>query len=303
LEGPRVDRQQEAEAFRRAAAELEVKRSELLLLEARSKAEVEHLRGEVRMAEQRLELARQRLKELGESAPVPGTASLLTVERRLQRLEEKMELMLQELTPLRQQRAVAAVEEKRFAFVDLQAKTNHKRKDSFQRGRYPDNTLASLPGGNQTLQGITFHIGDGVMQLGSTLLPGKPVQVAGIAVGKKLSRLHILQATGFFLSDLDTPIGSYTVHYDDGKSATIPIVYGMDVLDWWKYPNGPEPTRGKVAWEGENQAARQFGATIRLYLTTWENPHPAKTVTTIDYASTMDTDCAPFCVAITAEQP
>jgi hypothetical protein len=89
--------------------------------------------------------------------------------------------------------------------------------------------------------------------------------------------------------------------YADGTSATIPIVYGQDVLDWWKYPGAADPKRGKVAWEGTNEAAKEFEATLRLYLTTWENPHPDKGVKAIDYSSTMDTPCAPFCVALTAE--
>ena len=29
-----------------------------------------------------------------------------------------------------------------------------------------------------------------------------------------------------------TPIGEYTVHYDDGSVASIPILYGRDVRDW-----------------------------------------------------------------------
>jgi hypothetical protein len=298
LERPVVVRQQEAEAVRQAEAELEAKRAELLILETRFKAELERMRAEIRVAEQRLQQARQRLNRLDAAAQVPGT-----VEQRLQQLEGKIEFMQRELTALRQQRSVAGTAEKRFTPLDLQAKTNHKCKVSFQRGRYPGNTLASLPTGEQTFHGIMFQVGEGVIQLGSTVLQDKPAKVTGIPVGKKFSKLHILHATGFFLSEQDTPIGAYTVHYEDGTSATIPIIYGKDVLDWWKYPANPEPTRGKVAWEGENEGARGFGATIRLYLTTWENPHPAKTVTSIDYASTMDTDCAPFCVAITVEEP
>lgn len=187
-----------------------------------------------------------------------------------------------------------------FIPLDLQSKTNHKCKDSFQLGRYAGNTLASLPNGKQNFQGITFRIGDGVIQLGSTELPNRPAKVAGIPVGTKFSKLHVLHATAY--SDaLDRCIGTYTVHYDDGTSAMLPILFGKDVLDWWKYPGAPEPTRGRVAWQGENEGAKQFRATIRLYLMTWENPHPGKTVTSIDYASTM-TNCAPFCVAITAER-
>jgi len=305
LEHAVVVGQQEAEAIRQAKAELETKRGELLILETRLKVELERMHVEVRLAEQRLQQAKQKQRSERQraAAQVPGTALPFTVEQRLQQLEQKFELMQKELTALRQRRSVASTAEKRFTPLDLQAKTNHKCKDSFQRGRYPGNTLASLPTGEQTFHGITFQVGEGVIQLGSTLLQDKPAKVNGIPVGKKFSKLHILHATGFYLSEQDTPIGAYTVQYDDGTSATIPIVYGMDVLDWWKYPANPEPTRGKVAWAGENEGAKGFGATIRLYLTTWENPHPAKTVTNIDYASTMDTDCAPFCVAITVENP
>jgi len=37
-------------------------------------------------------------------------------------------------------------------------------------------------------------------------------------------------------------------------------------------------------------------------LNVWENPHPDKKVTTVDYISNMKTRNAPFCVAITAEE-
>jgi hypothetical protein len=188
-----------------------------------------------------------------------------------------------------------------FAPLDLRARTNHKSKNSFHSGQYPGNTLASLPAGKQKLRGIVFQVGDGVIQLGSMQLPNKPAKVWGILVDQKFSKLHILHATAYSEEPYKR-IGAYTVHYEDGTSATLPIVFGKDVLDWWKNPGDPEPTRGKVAWEGKNEAVKGSRTTIRLYLTTWKNPHPEKTVSRIDYASTM-TNCAPFCVAITAEKP
>ena len=74
------------------------------------------------------------------------------------------------------------------------------------------------------------------------------------------------------------------------------------MLDWWCYEGNPEPTRGKVAWKGENEGAKSLNATIRLYMATWENPKPDKKVKSIDYATTKETICAPFCVALTAEE-
>jgi hypothetical protein len=56
-----------------------------------------------------------------------------------------------------------------------------------------------------------------------------------------------------------------------------------------------------IAWQGRNEAARKFDATAKLYVTTWENPHPGKRAVRIDYvAAAPDTGAAPFCVAITA---
>jgi hypothetical protein len=190
----------------------------------------------------------------------------------------------------------------RFSPLDFQALANHKRKDSFHSGARPGNTLTSLGSGEQRLIGIPFQIGDGVLQLGSTTLKDKPAKITGIKVGKKLTELHILQASGYFLEQ-EAPVGSYTVHYEDGTSETIPIVHGKDITDWWKYPYSKAPTRAKVAWEGTNEGAKDFDATLWLFLSTWKNPRPNAVVTSIDFASTMDTECAPFCVALTAAEP
>jgi len=49
--------------------------------------------------------------------------------------------------------------------------------------------------------------------------------------------------------------------------------------------------------EPERQGA---GATLRLYLTSYENPHPDKEVVSVDYVSAMAM-AAPFLVAMTIE--
>jgi hypothetical protein len=76
-----------------------------------------------------------------------------------------------------------------------------------------------------------------------------------------------------------------------------------DVRDWWEFDEGKPVTRGRVVWTGHNLAADKFQVTIRLYLGVWENPHPEKMVKAIDYISSTDTKCRPFCVAMTVEEP
>jgi hypothetical protein len=189
-----------------------------------------------------------------------------------------------------------------FSPLDFQALANQKRKDSFHSGDRPANTLASLAPGEHRLLGIPFQIGEGVLQVGSTQLANKPAKITGIKVEKKLRELYFLHATAYHL-DEEVPIGSYTVRYADGTSETVPIVNSQDVTDWWKYPFSKAPTKGKVAWEGANDAAKEFNATLWLFMSAWKNPRPHSVVKSVDLASTMDTACAPFCVAITMSQP
>ena len=181
--------------------------------------------------------------------------------------------------------------------LDLQPKANHKLADNFH-GDTANNNLSSLKAGKHTLEGIKFEVGEKLIQLGSKSVSDKPEKVEGIKVGRAVSKLYFLHATGFRTEE-DTVIGKYIVQYDDDTKEEIEIVYGKDVRDWWNYPCAPGVSRGKVAWKGENEAAKGYNATLQLFLMTWENPHPKKKVAAIDYLSTQS-DAAPFCVAITA---
>jgi WD40 repeat protein len=200
--------------------------------------------------------------------------------------------------------------EKDFAFIDLQPQANLKVDDKF---------WIPLPKGEQTRGGIPLQVGERFIQLGATYIQAPPNQqprtmpdkVEHIKVGRAFEKLHILHATDHggnrkdgdpgFVAD-DTPIGEYTVHYEDGDKEAIPVVYGQDVRDWWFGSEGVR--RGKVAWEAETAlAAKPTGVriTLRLYLTTWKNPKPARKVDHIDYSRRKDTAASPFCVAMTAE--
>jgi hypothetical protein len=270
------------------------KMRELQIQHVRMKAELEIQLIAIRAVEERLKEATALLPK--QSAPSPVAEG--RAEQRLQQLEQQVQALLKEVNALRQPGQATA----KFNPLDFQALANHKRKDNFHSGKYPGNTLESLSAGEHRLLKIPFQIGEGVLQLGSTELQDKPAKITGIKVGKKLTNLHLLHAAAYFLEQ-EVPIGSYTVHFADGTSETIPIVNGKDVTDWWKYPFSKAPTSGKVAWEGTNQGAKEFDATLWLFLTTWKNPRPNTSVTSMDFASTMDTRCAPFCVAITAEEP
>src|SRR6185295_16894225 len=130
----------------------------------------------------------------------------------------------------------------------------------------------------------------------------KPAKITGVKVEKKLRELYFLHACAYHLHE-EVTIGSYTVRYADGASEIIPIVNAKDLSDVFKYSYSKAPTKGKIAWEGANDHAKQYKATLWLFMSTWKNPKPNLVVKSIDLASTMDTVCAPFCVAMTASEP
>jgi hypothetical protein len=206
----------------------------------------------------------------------------------------------------------AGREGKKLTSLNLQPASNQKRSDNLGSGRVGNN-LCNLPGGEQTFAGVPFTIEDGFIQLGSKLQKErKPDKVEAIPVGRAFARLHLLHATLYgnvlvakkdgpqFVPD-DTLIAEYRIHYEDGTTETIPVVYGKDVRDWFFQANSKGVTRGKVAWQGENGLAKSLGCQIRLYLTTWENPHPGKRVRSVDYVKAGDTPAAPFWIAAELE--
>jgi hypothetical protein len=197
--------------------------------------------------------------------------------------------------------------DKEITYIRLDSKANQKLVENFHGDDDVGNDLAELPKGKQTFAGAKFMVGEGAIQLRSTMLPHMPEKIVGIKVDQTFAKLYVLHACGWgaagtseSVSD-DTVIGQYKVHYEDNTSVVIPIAYGRDVRDWWNHDNSKPVTRGKVAWSGSNDLSRMFNVSIRLYLSTWENPQPDKKVRSIDYIATGDTAAAPFCVAMTAE--
>jgi hypothetical protein len=190
--------------------------------------------------------------------------------------------------------------------LDLWPKANQDLKTDFHTRAYKGNNLGILPQGAQKLGGVKFFIGKGLIQLGSKQITDKPARVVGIEVDRAFTRLHILHATAYQAAD-DTVIASYTIHYADKTKAVIDIVYGKDVRNWWNRQDPNDTTRGKQVWQGQNDYIKTLpqpnNVVNRLYLTTWENPHPRKKVVSIDYAAAdvQKNLTAPFCVAMTVE--
>lgn len=190
----------------------------------------------------------------------------------------------------------------KYTFVDLQPKANQKLAEDLHETQ--GNNLSKVPTGEQKLADVPFKIGEKMVHVKGAHSPAAPEKVEGIKVGEKFDRLHILHSTGYGNEpavDDGTEIGAYVVHYADGTTERIPIVYGEDLRDWWVSPAKPDVKRARVAWEGTNPAAEGMGAKIRLFRVEWANPHPDREVATIDVVSKgLESD--PFLVALTLEK-
>jgi hypothetical protein len=204
----------------------------------------------------------------------------------------------------------AAEDATKLPYVDLQPKANQKLAGSFGSG-IQGNNLGTLPRGEQIFAGVKFMVSDGLLQLGRKEPPLKeprPDRVEGIKVNKAFWKLHLLHGTvggaykpQQFVND-GTKIAEYKVHYEDGTTEVIPVIYGQDLRDFFNHDDSSPVTRGKVAWRGENDYTQGSGKQlIRVYLSTWENPQPTKSVASIDFVKVGDTPAAPFCVAMTLE--
>lgn len=207
---------------------------------------------------------------------------------------------------------VEAADEAQFQSIDLQPYTTQKRFDGLGSG-IEGNNLANVPGSEQSFGGVRFKIDDGIIHLGSNIVERHPEKVEGIKVNSGCKKLHILHATcfgggpnkpgdPFYVKD-GASIGQYMIRYRDGSGEGISINYGEDVRDWFFVDDEAPTSRGNIVWTGENDRAAMLDAKIRLYLSTWENPHPDKEIASIDYiGKKSETPCAPFCVAITLEK-
>jgi RNA polymerase sigma factor (sigma-70 family) len=187
----------------------------------------------------------------------------------------------------------------RLTFVDLAPRGNDTLADGPGGG---GNDLNRLPRGVHKMSDAYFRIGEMMVHVQGQMGPELPRAVKGIKVQAQGNRLHILHATQYVVTP-STMIGAYLVHYTDGSTERIPIVYGRDLVNWWSFRAiKEEPTGGRLAWTGSSDSTDMNpGIKVRLFTTTWSNPHPEKEVATLDMLS-AGTACDPFLVAITLER-
>jgi hypothetical protein len=220
----------------------------------------------------------------------------------IQASEERLSTIAKDLPP---RENVEVVPRGRMVLLDLKGKFNWRAVDVTE-GDFHGNGIAELPKGEPILGGIKFRTSDEMMQLGCVRLPTAPAVIAGIPVNRKIANLYFLHAVQYGQPSRvqdGTRIGEYKMYYQDGSDTSMPLIFGQHVRDWWISDEGKPVTRGRVVWTGANPSSDRMNLSIRLYLAAWENPHPDQLVTHLDFVGIQDGLCAPFCMAITAEEP
>jgi hypothetical protein len=198
--------------------------------------------------------------------------------------------------------SLRAAAETKLIYLDLQPQGNHRLSEDLHETQ--GNHWGELPQGELKFGESRWKIGEQMIHLHGKNAPKAPEKVAGIKVGAKFARLHILHSTGYGenpMMDDGTEVGAYTINYADDTTERVPIIYGEDIRDWWDWPERPNLKRAKVAWTGTNPAAKGNERMIRAFQVIWVNPKPDKEVKSID-VNASGTECDPFIFALTIEQ-
>ncbi len=175
-----------------------------------------------------------------------------------------------------------------------------------------ENNLAEFPSGVHTFAGVPFEVEGRIQLLGKRLIESSrsfPAEIKHISIGRRCARIHLLHGASA-ARNLNEKIARLVLHYQDGSQAEIGIVAGRDVLDWWGpiydteagEERNPTSPGTELAWAGSNPWIRQRAPefSLRLYRSSFANPHPDREITSMDYVSTLS-EAAPFLLGLTLE--
>jgi hypothetical protein len=192
--------------------------------------------------------------------------------------------------------------------VNLDSYYQMKIAHALPHDRDPRNNLAQLPAGHRIFDGVRFNVA-GIINLAcgndvtriNDYYP-YPISVEGIPVNRLCHQLHLLHGTAGGADD-QTLVAKLVLHYADGTTADLDIIYGQQVYGWWFKEGDNPPLAGntKIAWIGENPTSKRLGYRIRVFKTSFINPKPDVRIETVDYVSALVSTSSPFLVALTME--
>ena len=123
-----------------------------------------------------------------------------------------------------------------------------------------------------------------------------PFEETGIKIGQKADAIHFLASCRWGREKRGTEVASFVMHYKDGSSETRQVKFFDDIADWLAEPTDNPFDAAQIGW----QVTDKNGKYMNLSELVWKNPHPDKTIQTIDFISAK-AKAAPFLVGITLE--
>ncbi len=147
-----------------------------------------------------------------------------------------------------------------------------------------ENDLRHLSPGTQSFFDIPFDIIDPKTNNDKSclVLKGKdrsyfPLKIETIAVNRKANLLFFLHTAAYCLPA--GSVGKYIIHFSDDTQSEINLQAGVEIDDWWA-PG--ELSGAEVAWSEKHPLTAQ---NVGFYIFQWNNPHPNKTIRSIDFVS------------------
>jgi hypothetical protein len=160
---------------------------------------------------------------------------------------------------------------------------------SYYTSSLKEGNLGTLPQGVQAFSRAAFDI-RGMIQLAGIQPSAHPDAVNGIAINYKGEKLDFLHGAAGHAEE-NTVIGNYVLHYANGETRRIPLVYGRNTKNSFSKILEPVLTDAATAWSSD---------AVQVFKYTANNPLPDIKIMTMDFVST-NTPAAPFLIAMTVE--
>ncbi len=126
---------------------------------------------------------------------------------------------------------------------------------------------------------------------------------SAIPIRQTCQKIHFLGNLNNAFSSIPslTPGAYLHVHYEDGRTVSVPIRTEAAFADWWENPwNVDDLHRTNIVWRGFNRSSEDNDKGIRVNLYSWTNPLPSQKIETIDLESAHEVPSL-FVVGITVE--
>jgi hypothetical protein len=149
----------------------------------------------------------------------------------------------------------------------------------------------SVPKGTQFVDSVIFICDGAIRTAGITSIKagkGYPGAILDVPVQRAGSRIHLLQAAENKSSMPErAPYGRLVFHFANGETRTFDLLFGVHGRDWTSSALNVQQAvvdpNTTLAWI----SARPGGMSVRFYHTTFEDPLPNISITSVDFISTL----------------